>query len=197
VFRNETQATERRARRSINSKKVKLQNEQWSKDRVGSQSSATSSGSSEQRALIFASSGSPRHVPPTIDIPVGRQAIHYFLANCIMVPTSTATRGHMSYLTPLLKGEPPDTPLSTSFVAVAFASFGNRPGNKQLLFTAHHFYTKALKHVNRALESPIEQKSDKTLASVLLLGLFEVSSETNVYLIRNFINTDGYPSRLQ
>jgi hypothetical protein len=133
------------------------------------------SGSGEQSALVFTpSSASPRYVPPPIDIPVERQAIHYFLANFVLVPQSLTSRGYLSYLIPLLKDEPPDTQLSTSFVAVALASFGNRPNSKRLLLTASQYYSKALRHVNIALANPVEQKSDRTLASILLLGLFEV-----------------------
>jgi hypothetical protein len=73
-----------------------------------------------------------------------------------------------------MKSEPPDTQLSTSFLAVAFGAFANRPNSKALRHMAAFHYERALKHVNAALKDPHVALSDQTLASVLLLGLFEV-----------------------
>jgi len=36
-------------------------------------------------------------------------------------------------------------------------------------------YSKALKGINLALQNPAQQKSDATLASIILMGFFEVS----------------------
>jgi len=36
-------------------------------------------------------------------------------------------------------------------------------------------YAKALKAINLALQNPAQQKSDATLASIILMGFFEVS----------------------
>jgi Fungal specific transcription factor domain len=172
VFRNETQATERRARRSINSKKIKLQTGQRRND---SDNGALASGSGSQGSLVnrtnAVSSGS---VPGSVNIPIEIQAFHYFLSNYVLVPQAGTTRGHWIFVMPLLKGELAGTQLSTSFTAVALASFGNRPSAKHLLVRARQEYTKALNHVNRALANPAIQKSDQTLASILLLGLYEV-----------------------
>jgi hypothetical protein len=35
-------------------------------------------------------------------------------------------------------------------------------------------YAKALKAINLALQNPAQQKTDATLASIILMGLFEV-----------------------
>jgi Fungal specific transcription factor domain len=168
VFRNETQATERRARRSINSKKIKFQTGQ--RNRNEADSSALASGSGSQRELV----SSPHSVPGSVNPPLEIQAFHYFLSNYVLVPQLGTTRGHLSYVLPLLKGEPGGTQLSTSFTAVALASFGNRPGASHLLIRAREEYTKALNYVNKSLQNPATQKSDQTLASILLLGLYEV-----------------------
>jgi hypothetical protein len=105
------------------------------------------------------------------------QAFHYFLSNYVLVPQVGTTRGHLSYVLPLLKGEPGGTQLSTSFTAVALASFGNRPGASRLLPRARLEYIKALSYVNKSLQNPVTQKSNQTLASILLLGLYEVCYE--------------------
>jgi hypothetical protein len=135
---------------------------------------ALASDSASQNSLAAkASSGSSISV--SIAVPVEIQAFHYFLSNYVLVPRSETSRGHWTFILPLLKGEPAGTQLSASFAAVAFASFGNRPSARQLLGKTRHEYNKALTLVNKALINPATQKSDQTLASVLLLGLYEVS----------------------
>jgi hypothetical protein len=173
VFRNETQATERRARRSINSKKIKFQTGQRNRNEANGSPSASRRGS--QGELVPGSNAaSPGSVPGSVTLPLEIQAFHYFLSNYVLVPQLGTTRGHLSYILPLLKGEPGGTQLSTSFTAVALASFGNRPGASRLLQRARREYTRALNYVNKSLQNPATQKSNQTLASILLLGLYEV-----------------------
>jgi hypothetical protein len=112
-----------------------------------------------------------------LTIPVEQQALNYFLANWVLVPKpgqSTVTRGFLDYILPLMKHEPSNSHLTTSFQAVSLASLGNRPNSKPVLVQAWRTYTKALSYVNKALANPAIQKSDSTLAAVMLLGLFEV-----------------------
>jgi hypothetical protein len=54
------------------------------------------------------------------------------------------------------------------------ASFGNRFNAKPPLLHARRTYVKALSLTNAALRNPIEAKTDTTLMSVMLLGLYEV-----------------------
>jgi hypothetical protein len=118
-------------------------------------------------------STSTRYIPETPNTSVGDQAVHYFLSNFVLLPRTKTSRGFLTYVIPLIKNEPPDTQLSTSFAAVALAAFGNRPAAKHLLPMAAHYYCKALNLINYALRDPVAQRSDQTLVSVLLLGLFE------------------------
>jgi hypothetical protein len=114
-----------------------------------------------------------------LSIPVEQQAMNYFLANWVLVPKPgqvVVTRGFLDYIVPLIKNEPPNSHLTASFEAVSLASLGNRPETKMLLGVAWQKYTRALSLVNRALAQPFVQKSDQTLAAVLLLGHFEVCS---------------------
>lgn len=107
-------------------------------------------------------------------MPIEHQAAHYFLSNFVLLPRTETSRGFLTFLIPLIKNEPPDTQLSTSFTAVALAAFANRPNSKPLLPIAAQYYSKALIHINAALRDPIAAKSDQTITSVLLIGLFEV-----------------------
>jgi Fungal specific transcription factor domain len=111
-------------------------------------------------------------------IPAEQHALHYFLANFVLLPAKEGGRGFFDFLIPLLKNEPPDSHLSVSFNAVALAALGNRPNSKMLLVQASAEYSRALSYTNKALANPIIQKSDQTLAAVLLLGLFEVRIES-------------------
>ena len=180
VFRNETQATERRARRSINSKKIKFDQ----RNRSEPDGLHLASGSGNQDELVPGSNAaSPGSVPASVTVPIEHQAFLYFLSNYVLAPQLGTTRGHLSFLLPLLKGESGVTQLSTSFTAVALASFGNRPGASRLLPRARLEYTKALSYVNKSLQNPSTQKSNQTLASILLLGLYEVCCEHQSQLL--------------
>jgi hypothetical protein len=171
VFRNETQATERRAHKSTNSKRIKLKIQQRTQNRIASTNSGFAPSNAAQQELVSPSS---RYIPGTPNIPIEHQAAHYFLSNFVLLPRTEASRGFLTFVIPLIRNEPPDTQLSTSFAAVALAAFANRPNSRTLLPTAAQYYSKALIHINAALRDPIAAKSDQTITSVLLLGLFEV-----------------------
>jgi predicted 2-oxoglutarate/Fe(II)-dependent dioxygenase YbiX len=85
-------------------------------------------------------------------------------------------------LVPMLRHESPDSHLSLAFQAVSLASLANRPSTRgRAIFPqAVAQYTKALKAVNLALQNPTQQKTDQTLAAILMLGFFEtIASETS------------------
>lgn len=132
--------------------------------------SATSSGST---SAAFAA------VQNDLQVPVEQQALCYFLANFVYLPQHNSSRGFFDFLLPMMKFERPDSQLSTAIQAVAMASLANRPNSRgsPLMVQAVAHYAKALKATNIALQSPAQQKSDQTLASIILLGFFEVSSK--------------------
>jgi len=110
-------------------------------------------------------------------ISVEEQAPCFFVSSYV-VGTDHSPRGHFDFLLPMMKNEPADSHLSTAFSAVALASLANRPHSKsrQLYNQAVLRYSQALKATNLALQDPAHQKSDQTLASVLMLGFYEVRS---------------------
>lgn len=115
-------------------------------------------------------------VPSTaMSIPLDVQAPCYFMSNFTLASQPTA-RGYFDFLLPLVKTEPSDSHFSLAFSAVAFASLANRPSARgsNLLQQASNQYTKALRAVNVALQTPSHQKTDQTLAAILMLGFFEV-----------------------
>lgn len=66
--------------------------------------------------------------------------------------------------------------LNTALKAVSLALLGNRPHSKPIRPRAVKEYSKALQEVNFALQNPELALEDNTLASVILLGMFEVGA---------------------
>ena len=84
----------------------------------------------------------------------------------------------MDFIIPAMKDEKsltsPKTSLSTAVMAVAMAAFGNRRKYQLVLAKAAKQYARALQQVNEALQDPELALEDQTLATVLILSLFEV-----------------------
>ena len=181
MFRNETQATERRAQRSINTKKLIATVAPGGDQRqFSSESEDTTSAEDEDTDSLITPtstvSSSSVAVPRALQVPVDQQALCFFLANYVYLPAANTQRGYHDFLIPLLKTEKPGSQLIEAFQAVALASLANRPNSKgsDLMSQAVSHYAKALKVTNIALQTPALQKSDATLASIILLGFFEV-----------------------
>ncbi|KJZ72389.1 hypothetical protein HIM_08192 [Hirsutella minnesotensis 3608] len=162
VFRNETQATERRARKA--SKKAVFQ--KYGKDAVCADgfSSSLSPASSADSSII-------QTIP---QFPVEEQAACHFVSNFVLVPVQGSVRGFMEFVVPLMKMDDIPQHFKYAFEACSLASLNNRVG------TGNDFekeslgkYTKALSATYAALRDPEVAKQDATLGSVLLLGLFE------------------------
>ena len=180
VFRNETQATERRARRAVNSKRA---GSQISLATQQSSFSATSTDetSPERSPTLIAPNPDQdmsKAISPlgALSIPLEQQAPCFFVSNFVIAPR-LETRGYFDFLLPMLKSESANSHLSLAFSAVAMASLANRPntrGQRMLFSQAIGQYTKALKATNLAVQTPAHQKTDATLAAILMLGFFEV-----------------------
>ncbi|KAL2072461.1 hypothetical protein VTL71DRAFT_11804 [Oculimacula yallundae] len=200
VFRNETQATERRARRAVNSKRtgsqMVLANQQssfsiTSRDETSPQRSPTLIAPNPDQDM---SSMSNAMVPiGALSIPLEQQAPCFFISNFVIAPRSQA-RGYFDFLVPMLKHESPDSHLSLAFSAVAMAALANRPntrGQRMLFGQAIGHYTRALKATNLALQSPVHQKTDTTLAAILMLGFFEVVAMEKTNAMAWYSHVDG------
>jgi len=179
VFRNETKATERRARKTPNSRRqqtqvIAFEVGESSRTKVENKGDdaqdVVMSDASNQRAVGF-------FAGHAMSVSVDEQAPCYFVTNYV-AEADQSSKGHFDFLLPMMQSEPPDSQLSIAFSAVAMASLANRPNtrNKKLWNEAVFRYSKALKATNLALQDPTKQKSDQTLAAVLMLGFYEVSS---------------------
>lgn len=169
VFRNETQATERRARKANKkalAQKLKQEEKNGSKASGGDKSTVDIKPSKEMVELLLANPA----------IPVEEQAKCHFMSNFVLIPRQGSTRGFLDFVVPLLRQEEGgDLHLRHAFAACALAHLNNRvnAGEQRIGEKALLAYTKALNSTNTALRDPEAQKADGTLAAILLLGLFE------------------------
>ena len=83
------------------------------------------------------------------------------------------SKGYLEYLLPVYFDAKPQSPLFAALSATALAVFSSRPGRKTLMYNAQKMYLKAVAMTQKAVADPVEAKSDITIISVLLLGLFE------------------------
>ncbi|KAI1090506.1 hypothetical protein F5B19DRAFT_320308 [Rostrohypoxylon terebratum] len=194
VFRNETQATERRARRA-DSKKGSMSQKAPMKADSGLVSPVSPIGGDLKVSVLFAQSlQSQACVPSSLNTPVEHRASCHFVSNFILVPPEGGegrTRGFMDFIIPLLKTDPGGH-LQRAFDACAMAFLDNRAGGEgRFAEKALREYTRALNGTNVALRDPRTQLADSTLAAVLLLGLFESITAKQIGMLNWGSHTEG------
>lgn len=137
--------------------------------------SATSSSPSSSESTNVTSASSVLLTP--LSTPVEQQAACHLLADYILISDSPGgKRGHYKFLYKILtRPTGPAKCLLYAFKALAFVALSSRPGASPLLVQAESYYAKALREVNRAIQDPLQVKSDNTLGAVLLLAFYEVS----------------------
>lgn len=184
VFRNETQATERRARKA--NKKAMAQ--KLNREIEQAMSSSTKSQSPSSPSSPTTNS----YVAAALQIPVDQQASCHFVSNYVLLPRQGSTRGFMDYLLPLLKADQGGDHFKYAFDACALASLGNRVGpGSDFEQAALSKYTKALSSTYKALRDPELAKHDTTLAAILLLGLFENITAKQLGMLAWGSHTEG------
>ncbi|KAH7015123.1 hypothetical protein EDB80DRAFT_326908 [Ilyonectria destructans] len=160
VFRNETQATERRAQRA--NKKALAQKQ------------TKTAGTQDTNTAASAKRAQDQAVLATLKLPVDQQATCHFISNFVLLPRYDNTRGYLEFVVPLLQVEKPAPHFKLAFDACAIASLGNRVGSGRAFEgQALGHYTKALASTFAALKDPEMAVADSTLAAILMLGLFE------------------------
>jgi hypothetical protein len=107
----------------------------------------------------------PSPLPEPADLAIQDIALVYFF-------NFYADGSHFNYLPELYSKSPICTPLITSVYATALANLARERQEPELMLKACRFYGKALKETNEAIASK-DATCDSTLASVLILSLFE------------------------
>lgn len=193
MFRNETQATEKRAQRA--SKKALAQ--RMSKFTAASSSESPSpneafSAPPFNTAEHLASYGRKNQQTPWTGLhallqkpqmDLEGQASCHFLSNYVLIPRAGNGRGFLEYIVPLLRAEDVAPQFKAAFDACAMASFANSQGSPHLVERALRTHSKALGAINIALNNPDTIKQDSTLAAILLLGLFENITTRNLGML--------------
>lgn len=182
VFRNETKATERRARKG-NSKPVNTQAAlDFNPSTTHSRSSTDSS--SDESSPVDNIIISPTQI-------VSDQAACHFISNFILVPPQGTERGYLEFVVPIYNNNPlPHFKLA--FEACSLASLGNRVGTgRDIEKQALTRYTAALTFMYKAIRDPSMSQQDATVAAILLLGLFENISARNLGMFAWGSHTEG------
>jgi hypothetical protein len=121
----------------------------------------------------------PESLSPRRDVllPVSNRAIEFFMVNYVSQTTCNAeftTLGSFDYLPALYSDAPKDSMLYIVISALGLVGLSNISSNAGLLVSARRLYAKAMRLCNAALSDASEATSDCTLATVMLLVLFEV-----------------------
>ncbi|KUI74432.1 hypothetical protein VM1G_10043 [Cytospora mali] len=199
LHRDETQATAARARKSEAKKAARRAAEEGrpfiTVDSSPPANSNRGNGTWEVSLLSPGSStssvrpSSKNHSGPEVAFPVAapamplhQRASHFFAWNFIMVPSQRGRRiGYLEYLLPLLNADSrPDSPFQLAYSACALAAMSNRlkADSMDVMGLSFMQHSRALLAVNKALQDPVESKTDGTIATVLLLSLFETITAT-------------------
>jgi hypothetical protein len=112
----------------------------------------------------------------TLSLPIGELALCYFASNFMLIPRRPFGSGYLEFIVPVLQDQPPDSAVQYALRACAFSALGNRWVCETVDFHAIGVsqYTAALAKTAQSLKDPRKKTADATLATVLLLGLFEV-----------------------
>ncbi|KAL9087267.1 MAG: hypothetical protein Q9165_006761 [Trypethelium subeluteriae] len=114
---------------------------------------------------------------PALGIPDETQAIAFFFRHFVLLPRQTdATRGFLATLLPFYNQLGSDSSLHKATTAVALCALANLPGKAYLKGKAVGEYGRAIRKVNDIIISPSTARSDETLLTILLLGLYETIS---------------------
>jgi hypothetical protein len=86
------------------------------------------------------------------------------------------TRGHHEYLPALLLESSSSGALAAITAASGLASLANAGNSPSWKAEAYKLYGNAIRQLQIALKDPVELRSDQTLATIMLMGTFEVNA---------------------
>ncbi|XWW99437.1 hypothetical protein V2A60_007447 [Cordyceps javanica] len=115
-------------------------------------------------------------VDSTIKIPLQDAASCHFLSNWVLLPPEGTNRGIFEFLLPIQKTAPRGSPFYLAFMACSLSSLTQQGFDPTIERQAASYYVKALAATSNALSRPSVATSDSTLATVMLLGLYEIQS---------------------
>ncbi|OAA73796.1 hypothetical protein ISF_00697 [Cordyceps fumosorosea ARSEF 2679] len=189
VFRNETEATERRARKA-NNKALALKTGRSTSRKVPELKTLVGSATSSDPSSTPPSTPSSPSPAPTQSL--DERTAHHFVSNYVLVPPQGTQRGYFEFVIPLIKAKNPCPHFKLAFEACALAYFSNRMKcPERFEKAALHKYVQALATTGRAIQDPVESKQDGTVAAVLLLSLFENITSRHFGMLAWSTHTEG------
>ncbi|KJR86514.1 uncharacterized protein SPSK_02323 [Sporothrix schenckii 1099-18] len=126
----------------------------------------------------------------TLSLPIGDLAMCYFASNFVLIPRRPFGGSFFEFIVPVLQGQPPDSSVQYALRACAFSALGNRWVSDTVDFHAIGIsqYTAALAKTTQNLKNPRLRTTDATLATVLLMGLFEsITAKKEMFAWRSHI----------
>lgn len=137
--------------------------------RFKSQGSFSQSSSSESRSRTRTDI-----VPATIVLSDESTAICFFLTSIVGLGRGfKSTQGFLEPLLPVVANEHPNSVLSTVVSAVSTKIWGFWKNPLRSYESPHSPFTRALVHLQAALNDPVERSKDSTVLSVILMHFYE------------------------
>jgi len=87
---------------------------------------------------------------------------------------SAPARGNHEYLPALIGQEEANGPLRTIVAAAGLAALSNAGNSSAWAVEAYQWRSKAIRQLQFALNDPVRDKTDHTLAAIMFMGTFEV-----------------------
>ena len=117
------------------------------------------------------------HLSPSISTNWEDQAVCFYFSEWTLQPHEhLGTAGYLEFLPDLINEEAHLPYLTEALKAVSLSAMGNRSSMMQLKEEARRSYGRALAQIGVALNHEAQARSDSVLATVLLLGQYEVST---------------------
>lgn len=112
----------------------------------------------------------------TIKIPLQDAASCHFLSNWVLLPSPGTNRGIFEFLLPIQKKATPGSPFSLAFKACSLLSLTQQRFDPVIQQHAVSCYVRALAATSIALSRRGVATSDATLATLMLLAMYELQS---------------------
>jgi hypothetical protein len=90
-------------------------------------------------------------------------------------------QGHYEYIPELLRKEGPTGPLRTIIAAAGLAALSNAGNVTAWAVESYKLYNEAIRQLQSTLSNPVTAFMDPSIATIMLMGTFEVS-HINTYL---------------
>ncbi|OAA47116.1 hypothetical protein NOR_02752 [Metarhizium rileyi] len=101
------------------------------------------------------------------------ESVCYFLDEFCIPPSPGIFPGYLDFLQDLVAASPPNSALRPASLASACLSLSRRSKSAYLYTRACEYYGKALRILNKSLNESSSAVRDETIATVMLLNLFE------------------------